>query len=387
MSEDKLRGFTLRPYTPRSGAPHTGANLEVDSGEENRVQWGRVAEASHADAAAGAAEPAAGGTDSVDSALASPSRLDALLDGARGSAPVGGEQGPPQPVQPQTHEPQPWAAARRRAGSGDERRAFIEPTGADFPPHHAGPNGTPGRDEIHLRGRADGVAIEFGAGDWDQMVVQLSTRLEQSASFFRNGQVSLDVGPRAVPELELRQLCDVLNRFGLTLARVRSSSSRTFESALNLGLAGSLDGASEEQRVEAMPALSNQEALPHFIYRGHLRAGQVLSRRESVVVLGDVNPGAQVISAGDVLVWGRLRGIAFAGAEGELGAVIGALHLEATQLRIAHLIAISPERGGARFGPRNATVRVAEMAYIVDDKIVVAPWDQAKQGAGSVLLR
>lgn len=377
MSKDELRGFTLRPYLPRSAASPTGSNLEVDSREENRVQWGRVGETPHADVAAGAAEA------SADDAAAPSSRTDALLDGFS----AGTEQRPAQPVQPQADEPQPWAAPPGQAGSGDGRRASIEPTGADFPPRHAGPNGTPGRNEIHLRGRADGVAIEFGAGDWDQMVVQLSTRLEQSASFFRNGQVSLDVGPRAVPELELRQLYDVLSRFGLTLARVRSSSSRTFESALNLGLAGSLDGEDEEQRVEAMPALSNQETLPHFIYRGHLRAGQVLSRRESVVVLGDVNPGAQVISAGDVLVWGRLRGIAFAGAEGDLGAVIGALHLEATQLRIAHLIAISPERGGARFGARNATVRVAEMAYILDDKIVVAPWDQAKQGTTSVLQR
>jgi septum site-determining protein MinC len=54
-----------------------------------------------------------------------------------------------------------------------------------------------------------------------------------------------------------------------------------------------------------------------------------------VVVLGDVNPGAEIVAEGNVIVWGRVRGMVHAGAKGDTSARICALELSATQLRIA----------------------------------------------------
>ena len=65
-----------------------------------------------------------------------------------------------------------------------------------------------------------------------------------------------------------------------------------------------------------------------------------------VVVIGDVNPGAEIVSAGDVVVWGRLRGMVHAGANGDENAVVCALDLSPTQLRIAGKIALTPKRRG-----------------------------------------
>lgn len=101
-----------------------------------------------------------------------------------------------------------------------------------------------------------------------------------------------------------------------------------------------------------------------LVRRGPLRSGQVIRYRGNVVILGDVNPGAQVVATGDVIVLGALRGVAHAGADGHRGAVVAALRLCPTQLRIADLVRRAPE-GEAQQGGR------AELARVLDSEIVV----------------
>jgi septum site-determining protein MinC len=109
----------------------------------------------------------------------------------------------------------------------------------------------------------------------------------------------------------------------------------------------------------------------------------VLRKTESIVVIGDVNPGAQVISGGDVMVWGRLRGVAHAGADGNDRAVVTALDFAPTQLRIAALTTISPEsrRGFSLKFWKKEPPRRPESARILEGRIVVEPWDEAKPSA------
>ena len=181
---------------------------------------------------------------------------------------------------------------------------------------------------ISIKGRGESVAIEIGAGQWQDLIRNLDVRLDQAANFFRGGQVALGVGGRPLLETELSQLWKILERFGLTLGIVRTSSERTFQSAVNLGLTATLDTPNPEQRIEATRADSNRGVQTHFVYRGSLRSGQVLQKSESVLIIGDVNPGGHVISAGDILVWGRLRGVAHAGSSGNGESIIGALRIE-----------------------------------------------------------
>jgi len=79
------------------------------------------------------------------------------------------------------------------------------------------------------------------------------------------------------------------------------------------------------------------------VHRGTLRAGDHLQVSGSLLVLGDVNPGARVSAVGDVRVWGRLRGSAHAGCQGDRSARIVALQLRPLQLRIADAVARGPE--------------------------------------------
>jgi len=95
-----------------------------------------------------------------------------------------------------------------------------------------------------------------------------------------------------------------------------------------------------------LPAIATPAEPPPrdlLIHRGTLRAGEHLDAPGAVLVVGDVNPGARVSAAGDVLVFGRLRGIAHAGRDGERGARIVALQLRPLQLRIAAAVARGPE--------------------------------------------
>jgi septum site-determining protein MinC len=94
-----------------------------------------------------------------------------------------------------------------------------------------------------------------------------------------------------------------------------------------------------------------------------VRSGVEIRHPGTVVILGDLNPGGNIVAAGDILVWGRLRGIAHAGAQGNTQCLIAALQMEPTQLRIADYVARAPEPP-PQFYP--------EVAYITPEGIRIA---------------
>jgi septum formation inhibitor MinC len=108
---------------------------------------------------------------------------------------------------------------------------------------------------------------------------------------------------------------------------------------------------------------------PSTLYHhGTLRGGQTLQQLGTIVVVGDVNPGAELVATGDILVFGALRGTAHAGAQGDATARVYALELAPTQLRIATCIA-------ADDGARRA--REPEVAFIQSERIAIAPYARA----------
>ncbi|HHW15184.1 MAG TPA: septum site-determining protein MinC [Firmicutes bacterium] len=101
-----------------------------------------------------------------------------------------------------------------------------------------------------------------------------------------------------------------------------------------------------------------------LLVRRTIRSGQRVAFDGNVVVLGDLNPGGEVVASGDILVWGALRGTAHAGAAGRTDATVTALRLIPTQLRIAHLITRAPD--GQPAAPKGP-----EIARIKGDAVVV----------------
>lgn len=128
------------------------------------------------------------------------------------------------------------------------------------------------------------------------------------------------------------------------------------------------DDEDDERQAPPKPAVP---PVPAVLYlRQHLRSGQTVSHKGHLVIIGDVNPGAEVMAEGDVTVWGALRGIAHAGIGGNTDAEIRALKLQPIQIRIANAIARSPDK------PRYKFSRFAnsgpETARIIDGKIKIA---------------
>lgn len=272
--------------------------------------------------------------------------------------------------------------------------ATSAPPAMEIPEAKEAPPAPTGAQIVYIRGRSDGVAIEIGVGAWSQVMAALAERLESAAGFFRKSSVALDLGARPVTEGELQELAQVLAAQEMTVGVVRTRSERTFQAALAIGLAVMLEAAEGAQSATAMSATFNSQergadAEGYFVYRGYLRSGHRLHRREHVLVIGDVNPGAEVISDGDVLVWGRLRGVVHAGAGGNRRALVAALDLEPTQLRIADVIKIAPDpKPGqpGRFFWRRSQHKRPEIARVVQDEIMIEEWDIARPG-GLVTLR
>lgn len=98
-------------------------------------------------------------------------------------------------------------------------------------------------------------------------------------------------------------------------------------------------------------------------HRGSLRSGQKIEVEGSIVVIGDVNSGAEVIAADNIAVIGNLRGLAHAGAKGNQNAIIAASTLDAVQLRISNIVReIDREEEGTRYHA---------FVYVDEDKIVI----------------
>lgn len=89
--------------------------------------------------------------------------------------------------------------------------------------------------------------------------------------------------------------------------------------------------------------LKETEKLPTLYIQRTLRSGQSLTSEGNIVIIGDVNPGSEIIAKGDITVWGVLGGIAHAGSEGNQYARIRALKMNAIQLRIADTFARRPD--------------------------------------------
>lgn len=93
---------------------------------------------------------------------------------------------------------------------------------------------------------------------------------------------------------------------------------------------------------DAMMQLPKPSQRVHY---GTVRSGQVIEHDGDVVVIGDINPGGQVLATGDIFVMGTLRGMAHAGCKGNEEAVIAAVFFQPSQLRIHDVISRAPDTG------------------------------------------
>ena len=214
---------------------------------------------------------------------------------------------------------------------------------------------------VQIKGLREGLLVTPAEGEWREVRAALLEHLQAQAEFLRGGRLILDLGNQALHAADLGQLRDAISGLGLSLGTVLSHSPVTEQNAKNLGLAIRLvQPHPERPEPAADTSLSGERAI--LVHRT-LRSGFNIQHHGHVTIIGDVNPGAEIVAGGDVVVWGRLRGVVHAGAEGEENAIVCALDLSPTQLRIAGQIAISPKRRGK---PQPETARLFEKQVVTE---------------------
>jgi septum site-determining protein MinC len=186
---------------------------------------------------------------------------------------------------------------------------------------------------FQIKGLRDGLLITFPDTDWEDLQETLLMQVQEKQAFFRGARLALDVGVHVLHVNELSDLRDQLSESGVSIWAVISESPTTEKTAQLLGLATRISKPRPQESIAYdTPQVDEDTAL--FINKT-LRSGTRIEFPGHVVVLGDVNPGAEVVADGNVIVWGRARGLLHAGAAGDTGAVICALDLLSPQVRIA----------------------------------------------------
>ncbi len=259
-----------------------------------------------------------------------------------------------------------------------------------------------------LRGKGRGLELFFAYRPFEEALSELRLQLEESAGFYR-GSVVDAVFDEEPTEEDLLRLRELLEPAGLRLETVRSGVPGDGELArrraarpkreiqlsdaarsLVADFAGArADLAARRDRplpqftpapkIAPMPAAATVVSIAPFerasatLYHvGTVRGGQSLHHVGNIVVVGDVNPGSELVASGDILVFGSLRGVAHAGAQGDAGARVYALELAATQLRIATFIA-AEEQTHKRIGV------CPEVACVLEGRITIAAHDRAAE--------
>lgn len=223
------------------------------------------------------------------------------------------------------------------------------------------------RSPVQIKGIKDGLLATLGEGDWPELELALLQTVQEKEAFFRGARMALDVGNHILRAAEMGALRDRLSNKGISLWAIISNSPVTEGTAQVLGLATRLSTPRPERVIRSQDTnLAGETAV--FVHRT-LRSGFKIEHHGHVMVLGDVNPGAEVIAGGSVIVWGRLRGSVHAGAEGNDSAVVCALEMAPTQLRIADQVASFPQRRGKS---------EPEMARIASGRILSESWKPKK---------
>lgn len=216
---------------------------------------------------------------------------------------------------------------------------------------------------IAIKGSKDGLRLMLAEdSSWEDLIAAVRGQLERGTDFFHGAELTIDIGERPVQEEQLNELLSLMREHGLQPSALATSSREGRSAARSQGIA--------TRPANRQPTVVQREKEPEsaMLVVRTLRSGQVLRHPSHITIIGDVNPGAEVVAGGSVLVWGRLRGTVHAGALGDQTAVVCALELMPSLLRIADLMSRPPDQRPN--GP--------ETARIYDEQIVVEQWEGIK---------
>ena len=211
------------------------------------------------------------------------------------------------------------------------------------------------KNPVVIKGIKSGIIVHLSDElPFEKLKDKVCEKFKESADFLGSAQIALSFEGRKLSDAEQLVLVECITENS------------------NLDVVGVIDDDAEreayfsktlEERLLAMNTNTGQ------FYKGTLRSGQVLEFDTSIVILGDVNAGAQVVSAGNVIVLGKLLGNVYAGASGRSNSFVVALHMNPTQIRIGDVIARSPDE-------KRKVEAVTKIAFSQDGNIYIESLDR-----------
>ena len=178
------------------------------------------------------------------------------------------------------------------------------------------------KNPVRIKGTTSGLIIVIDEGlTFDEAKKEVKEKIITSAAFFGKGSFALAFEGKELTDAEKYELADIVAE----------------NSELNIVCITESRPEIEAHMKKALnDKLSAMEANTGTFYKG-------IEFESSVVVLGDVNAGAQVVSKGNIIILGALYGNAFAGVGGRMNSFVAALNMNPAQIRIGDIIARSSD--------------------------------------------
>ena len=199
------------------------------------------------------------------------------------------------------------------------------------------------------------------------LLSQIAEKFKASAKFFGDAQMALSFEGRRLSESEQLEVVQTIQE----------------NTSLEILCIMEQDTLTEAYMKEVLEDRKKElSASDGKFYKGTLRSGQVLESVSSVVIVGDVNPGAKIISQGNIIVLGALKGNAYAGAAGDSNCFIVALEMDPIQIQIGDILAKSPDKKmkpmrRLRRKEKNPVIPEAQIAVAKGGNIYIEPITRA----------
>lgn len=208
-------------------------------------------------------------------------------------------------------------------------------------------------NSVIIKGNKYGIIVVLNPDvPFDQLKQLIAEKFKESSKFFENAKMAISFEGRKLTNEEQKEVLDIIHQnTDMHIVCVIENDPET-EEAFRKPL---------EQKLMDLSNNSGQ------FYKGILRSGASLEFETSVIIIGDVNHGARVVSKGNIIVLGSLKGNAFAGATGNTNAFVVALDMSPTQIRIADTIARSPDK------PVKDEIKEAKIAFLEEGNIYIEP--------------
>ncbi len=221
---------------------------------------------------------------------------------------------------------------------------------------------------VEFKGKLNGLYLNLDPNeDFDIIIAYLMTLLNDRASFYQGSRIIGVKGKQLSYKQKAAIETLIYDQHGITVDSleepieitpiVETAPKRPSEVAIPVVHEQIPRETPTETPTETPQVEKNCLSDTHFVF-GTMRSGKSVHYPGHVVVIGDVNPGAEIVAEGNIIVMGRVLGFIHAGSAGNDGATIIANLLKPTQIRISTYISVPPsdDESFHTTAPEKATV-------------------------------